>query len=690
MFVSKIAKPQTVAAKGSASGLVPHRSILAEHLARRTSTPAKGALANHHERKVTTERMTAQEASPRTAYGDVSKILVSPPERASRVQLLSTHSAQPVAVQLKLAIGPVDDPLERDAERIADRVMRAHASAQSNSVAAPPRGAKPLGSTTLDPATQMFGSPSQLLDSSTKNFFESRSGFDFSGVRVHTDERAAQSAQEIGAHAFTFGRSIGFGHGRFQPQSEQGKRLLAHELAHVMQQAAAPSSPVTLRRYAAGEHAQFGETGPVLRKDVSDRAFAYKVRSGDTMLGLAARFGLSVQQIEDANRAKLKVFHNKAGAFEGFLAGEEILIPPVINDATREALKTNELTFVVNGVTLEYGVGITMGDFFEDPADMLTFPAAKLQHLADLVRKEKAGTPVTPEEWDKATEGRYLKLAKKNEKHFSPSNPSLVDVSGAPHTGNNKSEWEKSHKTALDTSQSGSKDEALRINSFGDHFLTDALAAGHLVNKRDVMEKFKSKLTNPAAFFDEVAKACFIGAVKAEFSKYKTVEGFGPFGAFHPAIDSENIFSKLLQAVQKQEPDELANVAAKAVHDSLNTASGGVAVENNKGDAWQLSGDGTLNAKSLEIGRKAVAQSQLNVLDVFKMAGPLDYPKYFKNVWDFVPRPTKVGETQITEAVASSTDPKGATLIKSVADLVSANYSLIIGELVKRGKLQPK
>lgn len=517
-------------------------------------------------------------------------------------------------------------------------------------------------------------------------------GFDFSDVRIHTGERAARSAQAMGAHAFAFGRSIAFGSGRFQPQSAVGKRLLAHELAHVVQQAAAPSSSATLRRYAAGEHAQFGETGPVLRKDVSDRAFAYKVRPGDTFQGLSAKFGVSIDEIKDANRAKLKVFHNPAGAVEGFLAGEEILIPPVVNDATREALKTNELTFVVHGVTLEYGVGITMGDFFEDPADMLSFPAAKLQNLANLVRKEKAGTPVATADWEAATDGRYLKLAAKNEKHFSPSNPSLIDVSSAPHGGDNKTEWEKQHKPALDTSQAGSKDEALRINSFGDHFLTDAFAAGHLVNKRDAMEKFKSNLTNPAAFFDAVAKVCFTGAVKAEFSKYKPVQGAGPLGLFHPAIDSESYFSMLLQAVQTQEPDLLANAAAKAVHDSLNTAAGGIEVENNAGDPpWQLSGDGTLNAKSLEIGKKAVAQSQLNVLDVFKMIGPLDYPKYFKKVWDYVPHPTGAkGEPQVKQAVAGFTDPKAITLIDSIADLVTKNYMLIISELVKRGKLQLK
>jgi Domain of unknown function (DUF4157) len=59
---------------------------------------------------------------------------------------------------------------------------------------------------------------------------------DFSGVRVHTDARAAESAQAVGAHAYTVGHNIVFGVGRFAPGSEEGRRLIAHELAHVVQQ----------------------------------------------------------------------------------------------------------------------------------------------------------------------------------------------------------------------------------------------------------------------------------------------------------------------------------------------------------------------------------------------------------------------------------------------------------------------
>ena len=74
------------------------------------------------------------------------------------------------------------------------------------------------------------------LDSSLRAFFEPRFGFDFSRVRIFSDEQAARSAQSIGALAYTAGPNIAFGGGLFQPGTGDGRRLLAHELTHVVQQ----------------------------------------------------------------------------------------------------------------------------------------------------------------------------------------------------------------------------------------------------------------------------------------------------------------------------------------------------------------------------------------------------------------------------------------------------------------------
>jgi hypothetical protein len=79
-------------------------------------------------------------------------------------------------------------------------------------------------------------SSGQPLDRATRAFMEPRFGQDFSQVRVHTDARAAQSARAIDALAYTVGQNIVFGGGQYQPAMAAGRRLVAHELAHVVQQ----------------------------------------------------------------------------------------------------------------------------------------------------------------------------------------------------------------------------------------------------------------------------------------------------------------------------------------------------------------------------------------------------------------------------------------------------------------------
>ena len=76
----------------------------------------------------------------------------------------------------------------------------------------------------------------QPLPASERAFFEPRFGRDFSHVRVHTDNRAARTAQSINARAFTLGRDVVFGGGQYSPGTNSSRRLLAHELTHVVQQ----------------------------------------------------------------------------------------------------------------------------------------------------------------------------------------------------------------------------------------------------------------------------------------------------------------------------------------------------------------------------------------------------------------------------------------------------------------------
>lgn len=83
---------------------------------------------------------------------------------------------------------------------------------------------------------EVLGSSGQILDTGTRAFFESRFSHDFSGVRIHADARAGESARAVNALAYTVGRDIAFAPGRFAPGTIAGRRLLAHELTHVVQQ----------------------------------------------------------------------------------------------------------------------------------------------------------------------------------------------------------------------------------------------------------------------------------------------------------------------------------------------------------------------------------------------------------------------------------------------------------------------
>jgi hypothetical protein len=88
---------------------------------------------------------------------------------------------------------------------------------------------------------EVLNSPGRPLDSATRAFMEPRFGHDFGHVRVHTDAKAAESARAVSAHAYTVGHNIVFGTSEFVPTTHPGRELLAHELAHTIQQRDASS-----------------------------------------------------------------------------------------------------------------------------------------------------------------------------------------------------------------------------------------------------------------------------------------------------------------------------------------------------------------------------------------------------------------------------------------------------------------
>ncbi len=118
---------------------------------------------------------------------------------------------------------------------------------------------------------EVLRSPGRPLDDATRGFMESRFNHDFSGVRVHTDGRAAESARAVNALAYTVGQDVVFGAGQNARMTNRGTPLLAHELTHVIQQSRGQSpAPGDLRIAASSDPAEqearritqhFGVTG---------------------------------------------------------------------------------------------------------------------------------------------------------------------------------------------------------------------------------------------------------------------------------------------------------------------------------------------------------------------------------------------------------------------------------------------
>ena len=107
-------------------------------------------------------------------------------------------------------------------------------------------GAAPEVTPEIGRDVQSIKGRGQPLSASERAFFEPRYGADFDDVRVHSDARAAHVAQSVNARAFTHGRDVVFGAGQYAPGMSEGRRLLAHELTHVVQQSAYPTNQLSL------------------------------------------------------------------------------------------------------------------------------------------------------------------------------------------------------------------------------------------------------------------------------------------------------------------------------------------------------------------------------------------------------------------------------------------------------------
>jgi|GEM_PF-3725810 len=192
---------------------------------------------------------------------EVSKVTGSPAEHILFLQRTIGNGAVDRLIrsgtwQAKLRIGQPGDMYEQEADRVAEQVMRMSGPPVSKDKAVseqtdnnPVQRRCPTCNKVNQPIKSELISRNSFIDSGgqplsghVRTFFESRFGHDFSQVQIHTDAKAAKSAQAVNAQAFTVGKDVVFGKGQYAPWNTEGKKLLAHELTHVVQQGSAQSN----------------------------------------------------------------------------------------------------------------------------------------------------------------------------------------------------------------------------------------------------------------------------------------------------------------------------------------------------------------------------------------------------------------------------------------------------------------
>ncbi len=207
------------------------------------------------------ERKSQNSVSQIRRKSDYSQSMNSPVDRIHFLQRIIGNQTvarliESGALHAKLMIGQPGDIYEQEADRVADQVMRmpepctglsAHIQRKCPKCEEEMQPLKTLqargdhgADNKVTPEIEfdinfLIGSGEPLAES-TRTFFEPRFGYDLSQVRVHTDANAAESARAMNARAFTTGRDVVFGAGQYSPGTQEGQKLLAHELTHVVQQ----------------------------------------------------------------------------------------------------------------------------------------------------------------------------------------------------------------------------------------------------------------------------------------------------------------------------------------------------------------------------------------------------------------------------------------------------------------------
>ena len=377
---------------------------------------------------------TAKTSSPRAA-----DYLPNPEGMDMMRELLRQGS-----IAAKLNIGSPSDPAEIEADRVADAVINHSFESTSYQESRTPVARKKetgsqasLSSISLDIAN---GS-SRGLDTLEQNYFEQRFNQDFSDIRIYEDTAASTAASAINARAFTHGSDIYLKQGEYSFGSTNGKRLLAHELAHTLQ----PDTG-TIRRWGGSEHLAFGNIAGGM---VADHYGEYMQALEDLSGSRESSLQISTGRLIEGKEKNVRKGHggSTASMYISYLD-----VYPLANYKKQMLLGTaTELS----------------GDYRESAEDL----------AASYYGKETLGM-LNP---------KYLGLALTNVNHFFP-----LAVK----------EWEANHDTAMASARDANDlfgkaatdknnrtsymrlgntllESAMQYEAFGLHFLQDAFASGH-------------------------------------------------------------------------------------------------------------------------------------------------------------------------------------------------------------------
>lgn len=282
---------------------------------------------------------------------------------------MAADSDWPLSIQRKLTIGTIDDPLESEAEAAAERVMRMPDPAQTGAnlrraareiggqFAAESKKISRLKAGAITPTKapesvhDTLRQVGQPLERETRVFFESRFQRRFDNVRIHTGIEAANSARAVGARAYAVGSEVAFAAGQYRPGSDSGRKLIAHELAHVTQVQTADSG-LTLRRFGSEEHKQLGTEasgGALSDINVGDDAAPEYLTYGEVVALAGDYFGSleDMRKLAASKEGRQKIRWTRWLAIDQYKGVPEPALPP----ADKQAIKDNYYTLAAHNVS---------------------------------------------------------------------------------------------------------------------------------------------------------------------------------------------------------------------------------------------------------------------------------------------------------------------------------------------------